>query len=574
MNPLLLLLIAVLAFAFGYRFYAKLLALGVFDLTDKYSTASPGRTSDRDYVPTNPYFLLGHHVAAVASGATVAGAIVALVWGWVPAFLWVVTGTAVAAGTYGLGSLWLSARRPGVGIFALIVEYAGPLAAYALAALAVFVLLALNALAAGLAAQLLADQPAAVLPFWLLAVLAFGLGSFLHGRRESDLIPASVIALLAALATIWLFNLPVAFTGALNLELSGTPWLALNATTVWVVLLFVYSFYATRAPLWRLSRPRGYLTSLLAAVVLVILFAGMGLDWPTLAASEFHSAERAPGVFPWLFVTLTSGALAGFHLLIAHGVSAKQLRRESQARLVGYGGALADGVLALSALLIAATAFPDAAAWRAQYATWGAAFDVARAATLYLDGFARFAAALGLAPAWARTFGAVVLISLSAATLEAGVRVLKNLLAEIAQTRARVAANPARGERAVVHVATWTGLAVALSDGRGLAGLSAWPLFGSANLLLAGLGLVMLGLALRAARRPVLLAAAPAAFAVVIAAWGLVAQIADWSAQERWAWVAAAGFLLAIELTVLFEAARRWWIAIQTSDGMSAPPGA
>lgn len=574
MKPLFLLLIAVLAFAFGYRFYAKLLALGVFGINDKYSTSAHTRPPDPDYVPTNPYFLLGHHAAAIATGATVAGSVVALVWGWIPAFLWVVTGSAVAAGTYGLGSLWLSARRPGIGIFELVGELVGPVAAYALSALALFVLLALNALAAGLAAQLLADHPQTVLPFWLLAALALGLGTFLHGRRELELIPASAITLLAALGIIWLLGkLPVGLSGTLKMEISGIPLFTLDARSVWVVLLFAYSFYATRAPLWRLSRPRGYLTSLLAIIAVLILFAGMVVDWPTFAAPEFHAAEHAPGVFPWLFVTLTSGALAGFHLLIAHGVSAKQLRRESHARLVGYGGALADGVLALSAVLVAATAFADAPAWSAHYGSWASAFDLPRALALYLDGFARFAAALGLAPSSARVFGAVVLVSLSVATLEAGVRIFKNLLAELTDTRAHETNRPA-SERTLLHVTTWTGLAFAFADGRGLAGFGTWPLFGSANLLLAGLGFLVLGVALHSGRRPALLAFAPAVFALLLATWGLVMQTVEWAGEGLWTRVAAAIFLLAVELTVLCEAGRRLRHGAHASTGVSAPPDA
>lgn len=572
MYTLFLLLIAVLAFGFGYRFYAKLLALGIFRLDDKYSTSAQPRSADPDYVPTNPYYLLGHHVAMLAAGATAAGGVIALAWGWVPAFLWAVTGSAVAAGTYGLGSLWLSVRRPGAGVFALASEFIGRFAGYAFAGVALLVLLVLNALSAGIAAVLLATHPTAVIPFWAIAAVALGLGVFLHGRREFDLIPATGVALIAALAIVWLLDVPIAFTGALNLDLVGSPVLQLGATSVWITLLFVYSFYAARAPLWKMSRPRGYLTSLLAAIALLILFIGMALEWPVLHAPEFHSADSAPGVFPWLFVTLTSGALAGFHLLIANGVSAKQLRRESRARLVGYGGALADGILALSAILVAATAFADAPAWRAHYGSWDTALDLSRALGLYLDGFARFAAALGLAPTSARTFGAVVLVGLCTATLEAGVRILKNLLSELSHT-AGDAADPTR-ERVLLHLAAWSSLLLALGDGRGLAGIEWWPLFGSANLLLAGLGLLLLGLALRAAQRPVLLVLMPAGFALVLASWAIVAQIIEWTAQDRWPWVAVAVLLLAIELAVLIEAGRRLQTAGQTSGGASGPPGA
>jgi len=225
-------------------------------------------------------------------------------------------------------------------------------------------------------------------------------------------------------------------------------------------------------------------------------------------------------------------------------------------------------------VLIAATAFADARSWDAHFRAWDAALDLPRAAALYLDGVARCAAALGLAPAWARAFGAVVLVGLTTATLEAGVRVLKNLLTELVRshapkTNARVVAEPA-----LLHIATWTCLLLALADGRGLAGLGAWQLFGNANLLLAGLGLLLLGLALRAGRRAPWLPFALALAVLTLATWAKVAAIVAWSDQDSWLHVAAGALLLGIELVVLVEAGRQLRRAASAASGVSAPPSA
>ena len=575
MNSLLLLLIAVLAAAFGYRFYAKLLALGVYALDDNYSTPARSRPDPYDQVPTNPHFLFGHHAAATA-GLTAVGAAIALAWGWVPAFLWIVAGTAVGAGTFAMASLWLSVRRPDAGPYAVALELVGTAGAYAFVGVGFVLLVALNVAAGGVAALLLTAYPSAALPFVMLVLLGVALGRYLHGRRESALLPASLVALLLLFVAAYMFgDWPLAYTGALQLEVRGISLLTIDAHSVWITLLLVYGFFAARAPVWKLSRPRSYLTALLGVVVLAIWCVSLVILHPPLVAPEFHAAIDTPKVFPWLFVTLAGGTLAGFQFLVANGVTAKQMKREGQARYLGYGGALVDGALALAVVVVATTAFTDAAAWRDYHASWITTLDFPRALSLVVDGIARSGEALGVAAWYGRTLVALVLIGLSVATLEAGVRMLKHLLLEIAQTPA-----PSNGqsivppsdapetvqrtrerlllkfnERGGLHLAFWLSLLLALTIGRNLADW--WLLFGAANLLYAGLSSLLIGLALRAAARPALLVWVPALFALVLATWALVLTAMDGVAQGRWWHASLALALLAAAGVMAGQTARR-----------------
>ncbi len=576
MNSLLLLVIAVLAAAFGYRFYSKLLAVAVYALDDNYSTPARDRPDDHDRVPTNPHFLFGHHVAAV-SGLTLVGAAMAVHWGWAPAFLWVVAGTTVGAGAFAMASLWLSVRRPEAGLYTIAAELIGRLGAYAFAAAGLLLLLALNVVAAGVAALLLTAHPAAAWPFASLLLLGAVLGRYLHGRRESLLPPASVVALLMLLAAIPVLGAwPLVFAGALQLEVHGTTLLTVDATAIWVTLLLVYAFFAARAPVWKMSRPRSYLTTLLALVALLIWYAGLALTHPTVTAPDLHSAPDAPDVFPWLFVMLAGGTLVGFHFMIAHGVTAKQMKREGQARYLGYGGALADGLLALTVIIVAATAFSDADAWRDAHAAWSGALDVPRALALIVDGVANHAAAIGVSATYGRTLAALVFIGLSVATLEAGMRILKHLLLEVAQatqpvdgatsaTRRRLPTLTARGG---LHVAFWLSLVVALVGGRALS--EWWLLFGTANLLYAGLALVIAAVAVRAVARSALVLWALASFALVLAGWALVLMLIDGVVAGRWLHGLAALALLAAGGVVLWQTGRRF----QRAAAPAAPPGA
>lgn len=587
MNSLLLLLIAILAAVFGYRFYAKLLALGVYALDDNYSTPARSRPDPYDQVPTNPHFLFGHHAAASA-GLTAVGAAVALAWGWVPAFLWIVAGTAVGAGTFAMASLWVSVRRPDAGPYAIALELVGAAGAYAFVGVGFVLLVALNVAAGGVAALLLTAYPSAALPFVMLVLLGVTLGRYLHGRRESALLPASLVALILLFVAVYVLgDWPLAYTGALQLEVRGISLLTIDARSVWITLLLVYGFFAARAPVWKLSRPRSYLTALLGVVVLVIWCVGLAIMHPPLVAPEFHAATDAPDVFPWLFVTLAGGTLAGFHFLVANGVTAKQMKREGQARYLGYGGALVDGALALAVIVVAATAFTDAAAWRDYHASWATAFDFPRALSLVVDGMARSGEALGVAAWYGRTLVALVLIGLSVATLEAGVRMLKHLLLEVTQGPAPSSPIVPRSdtpettqrtrerllllfnERGGLHLALWLSLLLALTIGRDLSDW--WLLFGAANLLYAGLSSLLIALALRAAARPASLVWVPALYAFVLATWALVLTAMEGMAQGRWWHAFLALALLAAAGVMAGQTARR----LSRSTAATTPsPGA
>ncbi|MEK9134582.1 MAG: carbon starvation CstA family protein, partial [Pseudomonadota bacterium] len=511
-------MIAVVVFAFGYRFYSKLLGLGVFRLGKDYSTPSPDRPAEAEPGAFGRHLIFGHHVASLAAGAAVTGCITSLIWGWVPAFLWAVVGTVVAAGTYGLGALWLSLRYPGRNPAEIAARLLGSPAHGLFALVAFLLLLIINAVCATLAAQLLSAFPASVLPFWTITAMALLLGNFLRGREDFEIVPATLIALTLSLMVVWLLgNYPLSLTGALRLE-TAESYFPFDATVVWVMLLFAYGYYVTRLPMWKLMRPRGYLTALLLGVTLFIFYTAVTIDQPRLVAPEFHAGPGIPDTLPWLFVTLTSGAVAGFHLLVANAVTVRQMKREADARYIGYGGALALGLLALSAIIIGSTGLPNVQDWNQRYASWETFMDLHTVLELYINGFARHAAELGLNLAFARALMAVVMLGLLVSTLEAGLRAQKQLLAGLSE---RYPTFVPGNEKVLIATAVGLSALLALHDGHGRGGLTLWPLFGVADQLLAILGFALLAVALRRLERPVSAVLLPLVFLLVTANWGL-----------------------------------------------------
>lgn len=547
MNSLILLIVAGVAFVFGYRFYSKLLALGVFRLGKDYSTPAPERPPAGGHGASNRHLIFGHHLAALAVATAVTGSLVSLIWGWIPAFLWLVVGTVTAAGTYGLGSLWLSLRFPGLNPAEIAARLLGAPAHGLFSLLAFLLLLIMNAACATLAAHLLSAFPSAVPPFGIIMVMALILGSFLRGRDDFEIIPASLIALTLSLMAVWLLGeFPLSFTGALKFETTGSS-VSFDATTVWIILLFIYGYHATRLPMWKLIRPRGYLTTLLLAVMLFIFYTAVIIDQPKLVAPEFHAGPGIPDTLPWLFITLTSGAVSGFHLLIANGVTARQINSETDARYIGYGGALALGLVALSAVIIGASGFAGTPEWIQHYASWEQLKDLRAVLELYINEFAQLAAGLGLDRSFARTLAAVVILGLLAATLEAGLRIQKHLLTGVTE---RYPSFIPGKEKFLIGMAAGLSAALALYSSHGRGGLVWWPLLGVADQILAVLGFALLGLTLWRMGRPVTVVLVPLIFMLAAANWALVALTMQWWAADDWVLLAIGVILIVTELGV------------------------
>lgn len=533
MNTLFLVAAATVAFVFGYRFYAKLLTLDVFRLDPNYSTRAQSRPDGQDYVPTHRHLLLGHHVAAVSGVTAFAAPAVALAWGWIPVFLWIMIGTTVAAGTYALGSFWLTSRHP-EDLGRLAAGLIGRRARILLLILAVAALLILIAASVGLTATLLTDFPGAVLPVVVIAFLAWVLGAYLHGRAESVLLPTVLVAFVLSLLLIWLLgDIRLGFNGALVISLADHARISIDGVVVWVVLLLVYAFHAARMPVWKLMRPRGFLIALTLVLMLVLFYAAIIVQHPLLLAPEFHSPPSTTSALPWLFLAVGAGALAGWQLLIVRGVTGRELRRETDSTYVGYGAALIQGLIALSAVLLGATAFVDRNAWSAYYATAPDVSALPRAVTFYIDSYAQLVAALGLDTIVARYFAATVVASLSLSVLEAAVRTLKNILIEIAPP-GPTTFQKRDGQRLRLWLVVLAGGILALHDGRGLGGVTAWPLLALVSLWLAAGGFGLIALALRRVQQPVALVLSLAVVVAAVATWSGIAQAWSWWEAEAW----------------------------------------
>jgi carbon starvation protein len=225
------------------------------------------------------------------------------------------------------------------------------------------------------------------------------------------------------------------------------------------------------------------------------------------------------------------------------------MKREADARYIGYGGALALGLLALSAIIIGSTGLPNVQDWSQRYTSWETFMDLHAVLELYINGFARHAAGLGLDLEFARSLMAVVVIGLLVATLEAGLRAQKQLLAGLTE---RYPTFVPGNEKALIATAVGLSALLALHDGHGRGGLMLWPLFGVADQFLAILGFALLAVALRRLERPVSAVLVPLAFLLVTTNWGLGMLMTQWWSDNRWILLLLGILLIATELGVTF----------------------
>jgi carbon starvation protein len=564
-----LLVIGLAAFLTGYQLYSRYIARHIYRLDPDFVTPAHEFEDGVDFVPTNRHVLFGHHFTSVAGAAPIVGPAIAVIWGWLPAFLWVVLGTVFAGAVHDFGALWISTRHKATSIGTLTEQIVGGRARVLFLLIIFFLLLLVNAVFAVVIANLFIANHGAVLPVWGSLVVAVVVGLLIYRTRVGILWP-SIAALLVLYVLIWLgqyapFALPDVFGLApseLQLQAArGDLSVAREAARVdgvrtgWVIILFIYAFFASVLPVWVLLQPRDYVNSHQLFVALAIIGLGVVLVNPEIVAPAVNRElpADAPGWFPLLFITIACGAISGFHGLVASGTSAKQLDRETDARYVGYGGMIGEGTLALTSILATTAGFAvfvGREGWVEHYGTWARASS--GATTAFVNGVGVLAEGVGIPHTVAVIFAAVVVISFAATTMDTGVRLQRYIISELgAQYRVGIAQN----RWAATFVAVVSCAVLALGLDRGAGGMRLWPLFGTTNQLTGALTLLVVTLFLARLRRPIWVTVVPMAFLLFMTTWAMVLNLVRYWVESQMMLLAVGGIVFVLELWLVFEAA-------------------
>jgi carbon starvation protein len=535
MSAIVLLLLGLGGMAAGYLLYSRFIATRIYKLDPNFRTPAHEYEDGVDFVPTNRFVLWGHHFTSVAGAAPIVGPAIAVIWGWLPAFLWVVLGTVFFAGVHDSGALWASVRNRAKSVGSLTGEVVGRRARTVFMIVIFLVLLMVNAVFGVVIAKLLINNPGAVVPVWGAIAVALVIGQLIY-RRVIGLGVVSVVGVIALYSLIYIGpQVPV----ELPQQVMG-----LSANASWILLLFAYAAIASLLPVWVLLQPRDYINGLQLFVGLILLYGAVLIGNPQVVAPMINNDVPAgtPSLLPLLFVTIACGAISGFHGLVASGTSSKQLDKEPDARFVGYFGAVGEGALALAAIIAATAGFATLADWQAVYTAFGDG-----SLTAFVNGGANIlAGGTGMDVGVAATLLTVMAALFAGTTMDTGLRLQRYIFqewGEIYQQKWLTRPLPAT----LLAVASCLLLAFGAGGADGSGGLLIWPLFGTTNQLLAGLTLLVITIMLVKRGRPAIYTLAPLVFLLVMTLYALLIQLKSFYDKSDW-------FLLGLDLVVLVAA--------------------
>ena len=550
-NSVSVLLTALVVFAFGYRFFSKFLAIRVFRPGGNYSTPAAATADSVTPVTAHRYAMLMQYGGSLAAPVTIIGITLAVAWGWVAVFLWVIVGSVVAAGTCGMGIRWLAPEQhtaSGAGGLARDLRSNG--AATLVLGLFIGFAVLVNAVMALSAGGILVAYPASTIPLLLLGVFAFAIGRLAPRQSVSARRAANPVAMGAILLALWVFHAtPVRFAGEIQIQSAFDRALTLDPHTAWIVLATGFAWYCARQPSPALAAPFETLGTGLLAVTMVLLFVAILIAHPVLVAPTFHAPGGAPPVLPWLFLIAASGALGAWNALAATGAGPGKAEPPDWTRLLGYGGAIAEAVIGLGAIIIGTTAFSSRQTWLHTYGSWSGLGRLDGILRIYISGFAGLAHALHISIGYASSLAALTLLGLCISGLVTGLRIQRRALEELA---GRGVLPRSAVTRILACGAVATALLAAQESRADI--LAYWPLLGSASITAAVALLTLLLLALAQQHRPLAAVLWPQIFAAAAGFWAQIMELVQFWTGHQWASFSVSLALLLIQVSLLAQA--------------------
>ncbi len=504
MSAIWLMAAGVVMFGAAYALYGGYLArkLGI---DRNRVTPAHQRRDGVDYLPARPAVVLGHHFASIAGAAPIIGPVTAVAFGWLPVYVWLVLGGIFMGAAHDFMAIVASLRHEGRSIGEVVEEHVGRTGKVLFLVFAWSALVLVIAVFAFVVAKTFVDRPqAATASLWFMALaVAFG---FAVNRFKVPFLPASVVGVVLLFAGLWFgLNYP--------LVLHDDPE---KARTIWLWILFGYCFVASVTPVWALLQPRDYLNSYLLYAMMAAGLIGVVVHNPKIqvqATTGWHDPELG-WLFPALFVTVACGAISGFHSLVGSGTTSKQIDKESHAQLVGYGGMLIESLLAILALVVVATMA------RGEYLQhMGAGGPV----IVFSEGLGTIIASLKLDRETAVSFVALAVSAFALTSLDTGTRLARFAFQEFFTT-------PKNGGKSLLasnrYIATAIPIGLAMALAFSGSWKQIWPIFGSANQLLASLALLAVSVWLAHRSRATWFAVLPMLFMFAVTMTSLVALAA------------------------------------------------
>ena len=495
MNGLLLLGLSALILVVAYLFYGRYL-VKTWGIDPKATTPAVAKEDGTDFVPTNKWSVFAHQFSSIAGAGPVTGPVMAMMFGWLPAFLWVIVGGVFFGAVQDFGALYASVKTEGKSMGQIIEKYIGRkgkklfflfcwiFTLIVIAAFADMVAGTFNGISADGAKLAPNASAASISILYVFVAMAFGL--FLKKVKLEGL-PKVILGIALIIVMLAL----------------GIMFPVYATKTTWIYVVFVYIFFASVTPMWLLKTPRDYLTTFLFIGMIVAAVIGVFESNPTITTPAFVGFKSASGsyIFPTLFVTIACGAVSGFHSLVSSETSSKLVENEKDMLQVGYGSMLLESLLAILVIVIVG-ALPNLKASGVLDSTLAnmALADTATPFTKFSAGVTGLVAQLGLPQSWGLCIMTMFVSALALTSLDAVARISRMSFQEFFEVEE--GQEPSGLVKVLTNKYVSTIISLVCGYLLSLGGyVNIWPLFGSANQLLAAMVLISLAVFLKVTGR-------------------------------------------------------------------------
>lgn len=475
MQFLAMFLIAAVCFFFGFRFYGRFMSR-VYGLDEANPTPAVVHNDGVDYCPAHPGVLLGHHFSSIAGAGPITGPIAAsLSWGWLPTILWVIIGSTFLGGPHDMGALVASLRHDGQSIGVVVEKWMGKTGKILFLCFTILTLILVVAVFLAMSVGTFVADPSVAFVSSLYIFLAVVAGFLIY--RTNVPLWVTTVGLLAIIACACIFVNPENTPRLLELFRHGEKF--------WYWVLGIYILCASVLPVWVLLQPRDYLASYFLYFAVFIGAVGMIFGGSMISVGDDAIKPVADAVswagltnsamWPMLFITVACGACSGFHALVGSGTTAKQLRSEKDAVLVGYGAMLIEGLVAVIAMGTLMVVGKKAATG-------------VNPIQIFSNGFGHFATILHIEKEMGSRLGAIAINSFLLTSLDTATRLARYQIQEISNNKIN--------KWVATFLAVGAAVALVVTPAHDAAGnvipawKAIWPVFGSANQLVAALSLL------------------------------------------------------------------------------------
>ncbi|MDR2762016.1 MAG: carbon starvation protein A [Planctomycetaceae bacterium] len=613
MFTLLIAFLSFFGFILAYNTYGRFLARKIFRLRSDEIVPSVELRDDVDFVPTNRYVIFGHHFTAIAGTGPIVGPTIAIIWGWLPALLWVIFGSIFIGAVHDFAALVLSLRNKGHSLGDVAGDVLSPSAKLLLLILLTFILAIIIAVFGNVIAKTFEDYPQSVMPTVISIPVAIILGMITH-RYGVSLFLASLFSIFILGATVILSASSSMF--AVKIPSFESYHASLNSTMIWTWILFIYCYFASVLPVWLLLQPRDYVNSLILYIALALIVIGLIIAGITGSADIMGSSpplrinaaseSGAPPILPFLFITVACGAVSGFHALVSSGTSSKQVASMKDAQFVGYGGMLLEAALAVIVILSctagigigivnstsaaastqnqnlnqaqshnqsqsqsqnknqsvellsrSADLVTGRAAWDLRYNRNWKDMNLGEQVGTFIEGGANFISKVGIPVKFGQGIIAILVACFAATTIDAALRLMRYILQELG---GMIHFTPLKNR----FLATGIGLAMAVGLAfcksspdapYGTGGLILWPIFGAGNQVIAGLTLMVAGVYLFREKSSAAYLLIPGAVMIGIPLWAMLYNIIFvFVVKGQYLLTAVGVFIILLAIWLIYEA--------------------